>query len=71
MSKMAELAMEIDDLIDQGMTAKFIAIKLGIPFHMVQDAFEQRENLEIEKQYEYLSYADEMANDDAQYYGEA
>jgi hypothetical protein len=37
---------------------------------MVQDAFEQRENLELEKQYEYLSYADEVANDDAQYYGE-
>jgi hypothetical protein len=71
MSKMAELAMEIDDLIEQGMSAKFIAIKLGIPFQMVQDAFEQRENLEIEKQYEFLSYADEMANDDAQYYGEA
>jgi hypothetical protein len=70
MSKMAELAMEIDDLIDQGMTAKFIAIKLGIPFQMVEDAIEQRENLEIEKQYEYLSYADEIANDDAQYYGE-
>jgi hypothetical protein len=71
MSKMAELAMEIDDLIDQGMTAKFIAIKLGIPFQMVEDAIEQRENLEIEKQYEFLSYADEVANDDAQYYGEA
>jgi hypothetical protein len=71
MSKMAELAMEIDDLIEQGMSAKFIAIKLNIPIQMVQDAFEQRENLEIEKQYEFLSYADEMANDDAQYYGEA
>ena len=71
MSKMAELAMEIDDLIEQGMSAKFIAIKLGISFQMVQDAFEQRENLEIEKQHEFLSYADECANDDAQYYGEA
>jgi len=71
MSKMAELAMEIDDLIEQGMSAKFIAIKLNIPIQMVQDAFEQRENLEIEKQYEFLSYADEVANDDAQYYGEA
>ena len=67
---MAELAMEIDDLIEQGMSAKFIAIKLNIPIQMVQDAFEQRENLEIEKQYEFLSYADEVANDDAQYYGE-
>jgi len=71
MSKMAELAMEIDDLIEQGMTVKFIAAKLGIPFQMVQDEFDNRENLELEKQYEYLSYADECANDDAQYYGEA
>ena len=62
--------MEIDDLIEQGMSAKFIAIKLNIPIQMVQDAFEQRENLELEKQYEFLSYADEVANDDAQYYGE-
>ena len=71
MSKMAELAMQIDDLIEQGMSAKFISVSLGIPFQMVQDTFEQRENLEIEKQYEFLSYADEVANDDAQYYGEA
>jgi formyltetrahydrofolate hydrolase len=71
MSKMAELSMEINDLIDQGMSVKFIATKLGIPFQMVQDEFDNRENLELEKQYEYLSYADECANDDAQYYGGA
>jgi formyltetrahydrofolate hydrolase len=71
MSKMAELSMEINDLIEQGMTVKFIAAKLGIPFQMVQDEFDNRENLELEKQYEYMSYADECANDDAQYYGEA
>ena len=70
MSKMAELAMDIEELIEQGMSAKFIAIKLSIPIQMVQDAFDNRENLEIEKQYEFLSYADEVANDDAQYYGE-
>ena len=66
---MAELSMEINDLIEQGMSAKFIAIKLNIPIQMVQDEFDNRENLELEKQYEYLSYADECANDDAQYYG--
>jgi hypothetical protein len=70
MSKMAELAMQIDDLIEQGMSAKFICATLGVPFEWVQTALEQREALEIEKQYEYLSYADEVANDDAQYYGE-
>jgi hypothetical protein len=37
---------------------------------MVFDTIEQLENLELEKQYEFLSYADEVANDDAQYYGE-
>jgi hypothetical protein len=71
MSKMAELAMQIDDLIEQGMSAKFISVTLGVPFEWVQTALEQREALEIEKQYEFLSYADEVANDDAQYYGEA
>jgi hypothetical protein len=71
MSKMAEIAMQIDDLIEQGMSAKFISVTLGVPFEWVQTAFEQREELEIEKQYEFLSYADEVANDDAQYYGEA
>jgi hypothetical protein len=71
MSKMAEIAMQIDDLIEQGMSAKFISVTLGVPFEWVQTALEQREELEIEKQYEFLSYADEVANDDAQYYGEA
>jgi hypothetical protein len=70
MSKMAEIAMQIDDLIEQGMSAKFISVTLGVPFEWVQTALEQREELEIEKQYEFLSYADEVANDDAQYYGE-
>jgi hypothetical protein len=36
---------------------------------MVYDTIDQLECLELEKQYEMLSYADEMANDDAQYYG--
>lgn len=31
---------------------------------------EDLEMLELQKQYEFLSYADEVANDDAQYYGE-
>lgn len=70
MSKMAEIAMRIDELIEQGMSAKFISVTLGVPFDWVQTALEQREELEIEKQYEFLSYADEVANDDAQYYGE-
>ena len=70
MSKMAELSAQIDEMVEQGMTAKFISVSLGIPFDWAVKAIEEREALEIEKQYEYLSYADEMANDDAQYYGE-
>ena len=69
MSKMAELSMDIEDLLAKGMTPKFIAVSLNCPLEMVYDTLEQMECLEIEKQYEMLSYADECANDDAQYYG--
>ena len=31
---------------------------------------DELEELELQKQYEFMSYADECANDDAQYYGE-
>lgn len=70
MSKMAELSMEIEELLAEGMSPKFIVATLNVPIEMVYDVIEQLENLELEKQYEMMSYADEMANDDAQYYGE-
>jgi DNA-binding NarL/FixJ family response regulator len=70
MSKMAELSLEIEELLADGMSPKFIAVKLNIPIQMVYHTIDQLENLELEKQYEMMSYADEMANDDAQYYGE-
>jgi hypothetical protein len=70
MSKMAELALEIEELLAEGMSPKFIAVTLNAPIEMVYDTIEQLENLELEKQFEMMSYADEMANDDAQYYGE-
>ena len=69
MSKMAELALEIEDLLKDGMSPKFIAVTLNAPLEMVYDIIEQIQCLELEKQYEMMSYADEMANDDAQYYG--
>jgi hypothetical protein len=69
MSKMAELSMEIEDLIREGMSPKFIAVTLEVPIEMVYDTIEQIECMEIERQYEFLSYADESANDDARYYG--
>lgn len=69
MSKMAELSMQIEELFNDGMSPKFIAVTLNVPIDMVYDTIEQLQCLELEKQYEMLSYADEMANDDAQYYG--
>jgi hypothetical protein len=69
MSKMAELAMDIEDLLAEGMSPKFIAVSLNCPLEMVYDTIEQIQCLELEKQYEMMSYADEVANDDAQYYG--
>jgi len=69
MSKMAELSMEIENLLAEGMSPKFIAATLEVPIEMVYDTIEQIECMEVERQYEFLSYADESANDDAQYYG--
>ena len=69
MSKMAELALEIEELLAEGMTTKFIAVKLNVSIEMVNTIIEQLECYEIEKQYEMLSYADEAADNDAQYYG--
>lgn len=71
MSKMAELSAEIDRLVEQGMSAKFISVTLNVPFEWVQTAIEERECLEIERQYEFMNYAEESADSDAQYYGEA
>jgi hypothetical protein len=64
MSKMSELSLEIEELLAEGMSPKFIAVTLKCPIEMVYDTIEQFENLELEKQNEMLSY------DDAQYYGE-
>lgn len=69
MSKMAELSLDIEELLAEGIAPKSIAVVLDVPIEMVYDTIEQIECLEIEKQYEFLSYADEVANDDAHYYG--
>jgi hypothetical protein len=70
MGKMKELAMQMEEMVEKGMSAKFIVATLGVPFELAQQAVDQREALEIEKQYEMMSYADECADRDAQYYGE-
>ena len=70
MSKMAELCAEIDELVEQGMSAKFISVTLNVPYEWARERVLERENLELEKQYEFLSYADKSADADAIYYGE-
>jgi hypothetical protein len=59
MSKMADLALEVDDLVEKGMTAKFISVTLGIPFEWAERAVMEREFLELEKQNVMMSYGDE------------
>jgi len=54
MSKMAELSAQIEDLVEQGMTAKFIAVTLNIPFHWAEQAVRDRQELEIQKQNEMM-----------------
>jgi len=56
MSRMAELSMDIDDLVEQGMTAKFIAVTLGVPYEWAEQAIERRNELEKQKQLEMMSY---------------
>ena len=70
MSKMAELALDIEELLNEGISPKMVAAILETPIEMVYQIVEQLEYQELEKHYEFMSYADEMANDDAQYYGE-
>lgn len=70
MSKMSDLQADVMDAVEQGMSIKYLVATFGISFDLAEQLIEQRENLEVEKQYEFLSYADEVANDDAQYYGE-
>jgi hypothetical protein len=70
MSKMSDLHADVMDAVEQGMSIKYLVATFGISFDLAEQLIEQRENLEVEKQYEFLSYADEVANDDAQYYGE-
>jgi hypothetical protein len=53
MSKMAELSMEIDDLVEQGMTAKFIAATLNVPLEFVYAAIDARYELENQTNNQY------------------
>jgi hypothetical protein len=50
MSKMSEMSMEIEDLVEQGMTAKFIAVTLNVPLDFVYAAIDARYELEMQMQ---------------------
>ena len=56
MSKMAELALEIEEMAEQGFSAFSIAAKLNIPLNWAETAVEERWQLEQQKQHEMMSY---------------
>lgn len=60
MSKMAELSMQIDELVEQGMSAKFIAATLNVPMEWAEQAIQDRMDLELMKQYEMQQHAADL-----------
>jgi len=56
MSKMAELSMQIEELVEQGMTAKFIAVTMNVPIDFVNSAIDARNDLDM---LNYQSYDEE------------
>ena len=59
MSKMGEIAIRIEELVEQGMSAKFISVTLGVPLEWAEHAMYDRDLLELEKQNVMMSYGDE------------
>ena len=53
MSKMAELSMQIEELVEQGMTAKFIAVTMNVPIEFVNSAIDARNELEMQNYQNY------------------
>jgi orotate phosphoribosyltransferase-like protein len=60
MSKMAELSMQIDELVEKGMSAKFIAVTLNVPIEWAEHAIEERMNEEMVSQYECMEYSRQL-----------
>jgi hypothetical protein len=46
MSKIGDALIEIEELVEKGMSAKFIAAVLNVPLDWVYDVIEQRQGLE-------------------------
>lgn len=53
---MAELVMDIEDMVEQGYSALSIAAKLNIPLNWAQEVVEDRYQLEQQKQNETIGY---------------
>ena len=71
MSKMGDLMIEIEELAQRGMSAKFIAATLGVPLNWAEEAVREVEQYEhLEQQYQMMMDAERSADIDASYYGE-
>ena len=71
MSKMSELMIEIEELAQRGMSAKFIAVALNVPLQWAEDAIQEFEqNQHLEQQYQMMMDAERSADEDVRCYGE-
>jgi orotate phosphoribosyltransferase-like protein len=71
MSKMSELMLEMQELAERGMSAKFIAVSLNVPLQWAQDAIDEfNQHQHLEQQYQMMMDAERSADEDASYYGE-
>lgn len=69
MSKMAELDLQIQDMLDEGLRPVTVACLLQVPLEMVYDVIENALADEPELAMEMMSYDEEVMNDDSDYYG--
>ena len=61
MSKMGEIALEIDDMIYAGNAPEAIAKTLGVPLDWVNAQYDVIANeLELSKQHEFMSYGEQL-----------
>jgi hypothetical protein len=71
MSKMSELMLEMQELAERGMSAKFIAVSLNVPLQWAQDAIDEfYQHQHLEQQHQMMMDAERYADEDASYYGE-
>ena len=69
MSKMADLDLQIQDMLDEGLRPVTVAGLLQVPLAMVYDVIENALADEPELAMEMMSYDEEIMNDDSNYYG--